>query len=103
MIAMKSGLTNLHNDYFTNRWETPPVNITTVIQGGFYLPQTQTVNESAVVPSDNVTAWLEAYASARLINQLFGQNDYYIVYVSVETHRHGYSDADFYRSLLVSC
>lgn len=82
MSAMKSGLSNLHDSYFLNANDTAPVNISTVLQGGFYLPETPTVDQTSVIPSDNVTAWLESYACARLINQLFDQNDYYIVYVS---------------------
>ena len=84
MSAMKSGISNLHNSYFLNKYDTAPVNISTVLLGGVYLPETPTVNQTTVIPSDNVTAWLEQYACARLINQLFTMNDYYIVYVSVE-------------------
>lgn len=79
---MKSGLSNLHDSYFLNAYDTAPVNITTLIQGGAYLPEEATVSQTSVIPSDNVTAWLEAYACARLINQLFVNNGYYIVYVS---------------------
>ena len=79
---MKSGLSNLHNSYFLNAENTAPVNISTVLLGGSYLPETSTVDQTSIIPSDNVTAWLEAYACARLINQLFIMNDYYIVYVS---------------------
>lgn len=79
---MKTGLSRLHDSYFLNANHTAPVNISTVLQGGFYLPVTPTVDQTSVIPSDNVTAWLESYACARLINQLFDQNDYYIVYVS---------------------
>ena len=80
---LKDGLSNLHNDYFLNANETAPVNITTILLGGGYLPEVATVDQPSVIPSDNVTAWLEAYACARLINQLFSMNSYYIVYVSV--------------------
>ena len=87
---MKSGVSNLHDSYFLNAKNTAPVNITTVLQGGFYLPESPTVDQTQVIPSDNVTAWLESYACARLINQLFIMNSYYIVYVSaasyIETH-----------------
>lgn len=86
MSAMKSGLSNLHDSYFLNAFNTAPVNITTVIQGGAYLPQEASVSQTAVIPSDNVTAWLEAYACARLINQLFVNNGYYIVYVSAVSY-----------------
>lgn len=82
MSAMKSGLSNLHDDYFLNGKNTAPMNITSVLLGGIYLPETPTVDQTSVIPSDNVTAWLESYACARLINQLFVNNDYYIVYVS---------------------
>ena len=82
MSAMKSGLSNLNNSYFLNAENTAPVNISTVLLGGSYLPETPTVDQTSIIPSDNVTAWLEAYACARLINQLFIMNDYYIVYVS---------------------
>ena len=82
MSAMKSGLTTLHDSYFLNANDTAPVNITTLLQGGVYLPEEATVSQTSVIPSDNVTAWLEAYACARLINQLFVNNGYYIVYVS---------------------
>ncbi|KAF6218261.1 hypothetical protein HO133_006223 [Letharia lupina] len=78
---MKTGLSRLHDSYFLNANHTAPVNISTVLQGGFYLPVTPTVDQTSVIPSDNVTAWLESYACARLINQLFDQNDYYIVYI----------------------
>ena len=83
MGAMKTGLAKLHDDYFTNGWNEVPVNISTVLQGGAYLPETATVNETQILPSNNVTAWLEAYACAKLINLLFNANDYYIVYVSI--------------------
>lgn len=86
MGAMKSGLSNLHDDYFLNANKTAPVNITTVLLGGAYLPETATVDQPSVIPSDNVTAWLEAYACARLINALFTMNSYYIVYVSVASY-----------------
>lgn len=84
--AMKDGLSNLHDDYFLNAYKTAPDNITTVLLGGGYLPEVATVDQPSVIPSDNVTAWLEAYACARLINQLFNMNSYYIVYVSVVSH-----------------
>ena len=83
---MKDGLSNLHDDYFLNAYKTAPDNITTVLLGGGYLPEVATVDQPSVIPSDNVTAWLEAYACARLINQLFNMNSYYIVYVSVVSH-----------------
>ena len=83
---MKSGLSNLHNSYFLNSYNTAPINISTVLLGGIYLPETPTVNETQVIPSDNVTAWLESYACARLINQLFDMNDYYIVHVSAKSY-----------------
>lgn len=79
---MKSGLSNLHNSYFLNKNASAPVNITTVLLGGTYLPETPGVDQATVIPSDNVTAWLESYACARLINELFNMNSYYIVYVS---------------------
>lgn len=99
MSAMKSGLSNLHDSYFLNAFNTAPVNITTVIQGGAYLPQEASVSQTAVIPSDNVTAWLEAYACARLINQLFVNNGYYIVYIPygsvVEDVEGAYSRGNF--------
>ena len=82
MGNLKSGLSNLHDSYFLNKYDAMPVNITTVLLGGTYLPETPTVNQATVIPSDNVTAWLESYACARLINELFNMNSYYIVYVS---------------------
>lgn len=83
MGDMKSGVSNLFNDYFLNAYDSEPANITTVLLGGAYLPQEPNVNQTAIISSDNVTAWLESYACARLINQLFDMNSYYIVYVSV--------------------
>lgn len=82
MSAMKVGLSNLHDSYFQNTKHTAPVNVSTILLGGSYLPETPTVDQQSVIPSDNVTAWLESYACARLINQLFDMNNYYIVYVS---------------------
>lgn len=83
MGNMKDGLSNLFDDYFTNANETAPVNITSILLGAAYLPEVPTVDQTSVIPSDNVTAWLEAYACARLINQLFNMNSYYIVYVRI--------------------
>ncbi|KAL9137536.1 MAG: hypothetical protein Q9175_001253 [Cornicularia normoerica] len=81
MSAMKVGLSNLHDSYFQNTKHTAPVNVSTILLGGSYLPETPTVDQQSVIPSDNVTAWLESYACARLINQLFDMNNYYIVYI----------------------
>ena len=83
MGNMKDGLSNLHDDYFTNVNKTAPSNITTILLGGSYLPEVPTVDQTSIIPSDNVTAWLESYACARLINQLYNMNSYYIVYVRI--------------------
>lgn len=80
---MKTGITHLHDGYFLNSNETAPFNVSSILLGGGYLPDVATVDQTQVIPSDNVTAWLEAYACARLINELFNMNSYYIVYVSV--------------------
>ena len=86
MGVMKNGLSNLHDSYFLNANDTAPVNISTVLLGGAYLPEEATVDQTSVIPSDNVTAWLESFACARLINQLFNMNSYYIVYVSAASY-----------------